>query len=343
MDNDREEFDIRGAVSKKHFDKLIEKKYPDWISPMLATLTHDVFSDDQWIYERKFDGERCIIYKQGKNIRLATRNKKEIGHRYPEIRNAISDVRCKNIIIDGEIVAFDGKVTSFSKLQKRMHLHKEEEIRASGIKVYYYIFDIMYAQDFELTQLPLRERKKILNNIIDFKDPLRYSIYRNKEGSKFFDEACQRDWEGIIAKRADSGYIQSRSRKWLKFKCSKSQEFLIIGYTDPKGHRIGFGALLIGYYAGDKLKYAGKVGTGFDESLLRSLYDRLKELEKEGRTIDSKEISGKNIHWVKPELVCQVGFTEWTDDGKLRHPRFKGLREDKEPREVVDERKRDKN
>ena len=169
-------------------------------------------------------------------------------------------------------------------------------------------------------------------------DPLRLTAHRNREGEKYFREACRRRWEGVIAKRAASRYVSRRTRDWLKFKCVNEQEFVIGGYTDPQGTRIGFGALLVGYYEHGRLMYAGKVGTGYDRSMLLDLSRQLRALERPSPPFASDELPRRNVHWVQPELVAQIGFTEVTRGGKLRHPRFVGLRRDKDPREVVLER-----
>jgi ATP-dependent DNA ligase len=190
---------------------------------------------------------------------------------------------------------------------------------------------------YDVTQVGLRDRKSLLKRAFSFEDPLRWVPHRNTDGKAFFEEACQKGWEGIIAKQADSPYVHSRSKKWLKFKCVNRQEFVIGGYTDPQGERIGFGALLLGYYEGDDLIYAGKVGTGFDDQALRRLSDRLSSLQRDTPPFSEHDGPSGEAHWVKPKLVAQVGFEEWTEHGKLRQPRFQGLREDKEPEDVVKE------
>lgn len=318
-------------------ENLKKKKQPDWISPMLATLTHDHFSDENWIYERKLDGERCVVYRDGKDLRLMSRNKKVINDQYPELAEAFKKQPGKHFIVDGEIVAFEGKVTSFSRLQKRMHVTDPKEIEKSGVAVYYYVFDILYVDRYELTDIALRHRKAILRRALDFDDPIRFLTHRNEEGLKFYREACRKGWEGLIAKDARSRYVRKRSKKWLKFKCVHQQEFVIGGYTDPEGERIGFGSLLLGYYKDDQLKYAGKVGTGFDDEMLKMLHGRMKKIEKKKPPFDIGKLPSKGVHWIKPKLVGEVGFTEWTGDGRLRHPRFLGLRDDKRAKDVVRE------
>ncbi|MEX0940409.1 MAG: non-homologous end-joining DNA ligase [Candidatus Babeliales bacterium] len=319
--------------------KIKEKSMPSWIPPMLATLTKDYFSKEGWIFERKLDGERIIIYKNKNDVSLKTRNKKTVNVAYPEIEDAIKKIKLKTCILDGEIVAFEGNITSFSKLQPRMHISKKEEAEKSSVAVYYYIFDLLYLEGADIRELPLRARKSLLKKSIAFEDPLRYMIHRNKEGKKYHKEACKKGWEGLIAKDTESTYVSKRSKKWLKFKCVNEQEFVIGGYTNPKGERIGFGALLLGYYKNDKLIFAGRVGTGFDDEMLETLSEELKKIKiKENPFAAKKEIATKDVHWVKPKLVGQVGFTEWTKEGKLRHPRFLGLRRDKDPKDVIREK-----
>jgi DNA ligase D-like protein (predicted ligase) len=234
-------------------------------------------------------------------------------------------------------VAFERNRTSFERLQGRMQITDVEEARQNPIAVYYYLFDIPYLAGYDTSNLSLRHRKSLLRQAIDFNDPLRFTPHRNTEGKAYFNEVCGKGWEGLIAKEAQSRYVHSRSSKWMKFKCINRQEFVIGGYTDPQGERIGFGALLIGYYAGDDLIYAGKVGTGYDDTMLERLSDRLSRIERQTPSFDSDDLPSKHVHWVTPELVGEVKFTEWTQDGKLRHPSFLGLRRDKDPQDVVRE------
>jgi DNA ligase D-like protein (predicted ligase) len=320
-------------LSDKQRDKLKKKKQPEWVSPMLATLTHEPFSDPDWIYERKLDGERCLAFVSSGDVTLKSRNDKDIGVSYPEIVETLEKHGRRDGIFDGEIVAFEGNRTSFSKLQNRMHVKNSEEARGRG-KVFYYVFDVIHTEGYDLSRLPLRKRKGIAKGAIDYRDPLRFLPHRNGEGLKYFKHACGKGWEGIIAKDGRSPYVHSRSTKWLKFKCTHEQELVVGGFTDPKGSRAGFGALLLGYYHRNRLRYAGKVGTGFDDRTLRELRERLDRLEIEDSPFGSDEGSGEGVHWVKPRLVAQIGFTEWTDDNRLRHPRFLGLRRDKDPEDV---------
>jgi DNA ligase D-like protein (predicted ligase) len=332
--NDR--LDTLSAAAK---EKLEKSPLPDWTEPMLATLTHDPFSDEEWMFERKLDGERCLAFGRDGNIRLMSRNRQPLNETYPEVVDALAGQDARRFVVDGEVVAFDGHVTSFSRLQARMHLSDPEEIAASPVNVYFYLFDVLYLGEHDLTGLPLRARKSLLKNSFQFDDPLRFTAHRNTAGEAFLAQACARGWEGLIAKRADSAYVHRRSRNWLKFKCVHRQEFVIGGYTDAQGERIGFGAILIGYYDDDALRYAGKVGTGYDDETLRALTKTFKARRRSSSPFD-ETVKEKHVHWIEPELVAQVGFTEWTDEGRLRHPRYLGLRRDKAPRDVVRESSR---
>jgi DNA ligase D-like protein (predicted ligase) len=205
--------------------------------------------------------------------------------------------------------------------------------------VFLYVFDLLWLDGHDVRSLPLRARKRLLRSALQFHGPVRWTQYRNRDGEELFAQACRKGWEGVIAKRADSPYVSTRSRDWLKFKCEQGQELVIGGYTAPKGSRVEFGALLLGYYDDGRFEYAGKVGTGFDEQTLHALGARLRDLQREEAPFaDPRSIRERGVTWVRPELVAQVGFTEWTSYGRLRHPRFLGLRDDKAASEVVRER-----
>jgi bifunctional non-homologous end joining protein LigD len=329
--------DLLESLPDEAKEQLQQKDQPQWMDPMLATLTDKRFSDPDWIYERKLDGERCIAYRKDGKVHLMSRNQKELNIKYPELVEILEDQEQGDFIIDGEVVAFEGNKTSFAKLQDRMHVSSEEEARKSGIRVFYYIFDMLYLDGYNITAVSLRHRKSLIKQALDYQDPIRYLTHRNEEGEKYYHEACQKGWEGLIAKDATSKYAGTRSKNWLKFKCVNQQEFVIGGYTEPHGERIGFGALLIGYYKDDDLIYAGKVGTGYDDETLRRMKSKMQELERKTPPFSGEDLPDKEIHWVTPNLVGEVGFTEWTEDGKLRHPRFLGLRDDKDPQDVVRE------
>jgi bifunctional non-homologous end joining protein LigD len=322
--------DVRSALTR------VEQ--PASVEPMAATLTEHRFSDPGWIFEPKLDGVRCLAFRAGRNVRLQSRTNKPMNHHYPELEEALEGQRTCDLILDGEIVAFEGNRTSFARLQRRMQIADRERARRSGVAVFLYLFDVLYADGYDLTGLPLRHRKAVLRASLTFDDPLRLTPHRNAEGESAYRAACAKGWEGVIAKRADSTYQHRRSRDWLKFKCINEQEFVIGGYTDPKGSRRAFGALLIGYYDDGRLRFAGKVGTGFDDRMLETLGARLGSIERDASPFGAARIPRTGVHWVEPALVGQVGFTEWTRDGQLGHPRFLGLREDKRARDVVRER-----
>lgn len=322
-----------------HERALLRKRaQPRWLQPMMATLTHKRFSDPDWIYERKLDGERVLGFGAGGKVRLLSRNAKNLGDTYPEVVDALRAQDVGEFIVDGEVVAFEGNQTSFARLQGRLQIRDPVRARNSGIAVYCYLFDLVHLVGYDLSQLPLVRRKSLLRKAIGYEDPLRFLPHRAEHGEAYYGEACANGWEGLIAKRASSHYVSRRSTDWLKFKCVAEQEFVIGGFTDPRGSRHGLGALLVGYYDDGRLRYAGKVGTGYTTRTLDDLSRRLRPLE---RAIPPFEPSGAlprhGVHWVEPELVAQIGFTEWTGDGRLRHPRFLGLRPDKRPREVVRE------
>jgi DNA ligase D-like protein (predicted ligase) len=330
--------DLFAGLSEAERARLIADGTPRWTPPMLATLTDEPFSRKGWLFERKFDGIRCLAYCDGRKIELYSRNRQSLNGSYPELVDALSSQCGCAFAADGEIVAFRNRQTSFAELQRRMGIHDPRAARASGVKVFYYLFDLLHWGGQRLTALPLRTRKRLLKRALAFKDPLRYTPHRNTVGEAAFAAACRQGWEGVIAKRADSRYIAKRSTDWLKFKCVNEQEFVIGGYTDPKGRREGFGALLLGYYERGELRYAGLVGTGFDTRQLRNLHAKLAGRERD-RSAFADPPRERGMHWVNPELVAEVAFTEWTDDGKLRHPRFLGLRDDKSPDSIVREQK----
>jgi bifunctional non-homologous end joining protein LigD len=305
---------------------------------MLATLTDRRFSDPNWIFETKLDGERCLTFRRGSAVRLLSRNQLPLGNTYPEIADAFHHDGGHDVVVDGEIVAFEGNRTSFARLQGRIGIKDPAEARRSGIAVFYYVFDLLHVDGYDLTGLPLHLRKNLLKRAVDIGRPLRLLAHRNTDGEAFSREACAKGLEGLIAKRRDSEYVHGRSADWLKFKCVLEQELVIGGFTDPAGSRMGFGALLVGYYERGSLRYAGKVGTGYDSATLVRLRRQLERLERPQSPFAEGDIRERDVHWVKPQLVAQVGFTEWTRDGRLRHPRFVGLRPDKAASEVVRER-----
>lgn len=228
--------------------RLRRRKQSKWTAPMLATLTDEPFSDERWIYERKLDGVRCLAFGNGKTVRLLSRNDNSQNEFYPELVQAVRRQAPSDFVVDGEIAAFEKGVTSFARLQTRMHRRRARAGPRRGVAVYYYVLDILHLDGRDTTALPLRRRKVLLRAALHFADPLRFTPHRNAHGERFLGEACRKGWEGLIAKRADSVYEHGRSTDWLKLKCVNRQELVIGGYTEPKGRRTGFGALLVGYY-----------------------------------------------------------------------------------------------
>jgi bifunctional non-homologous end joining protein LigD len=335
--------DLLTHLTSDERERVRRSDQPNWTEPMLATLTHDPFSDDGWIYERKLDGERCLVFREAGRTRLMSRNQKKLNDTYPELLEAVSRIEGHRFIVDGEIVAFEGDVTSFARLQQRLGVSDPDEARASNVKVYLYLFDLLHIDGYDVTALDQRSRKNLLRCLPGTDEPIRYTPHRNGDGLKYFREACDKGWEGLIAKHADARYQHGRSRDWLKFKCSNRQEFVIVGFTEPQGERVGFGALIIGYYQDGDLIYAGGVGTGFDDDFLKQWRKKLDRIERSSAPFDRAPSSadGDDVHWVTPEYVGEVAFTEWTDNGQLRHPRFIGMRDDKDAKEVQRERPKD--
>jgi bifunctional non-homologous end joining protein LigD len=282
---------------------------PDWLEPMAATLTQERFAGEEWLFERKFDGIRLLAYKHGREVKLYSRNR--LLQNLPSVADAVSAIPADELILDGE-VAWDGH---------------------SG----YHVFDILWLNGDNTTALPLEERRALLKKLT-FTAPMRRVELLDE--AEPWERARREGWEGVIAKRRGSPYEHRRSKHWLKMKIEASQELVVGGFTDPQGARVGLGALLVGYYEADDFVFAGKIGTGFDTTLLLDLRRRLDpiEIDKTPFTI-AKGLPRLRAHWVTPSIVVQVGFMEWTSNNKLRHPRLIGVRFDKRARDVVREQK----
>ena len=307
---------------------------------MLATLTDRRDFGDDWLLERKFDGERCVARKEGASVRLESRTAKDLTSTYPEVSRAIASERSRQLLLDGEVVAFDGDQTSFGRLQQRLGTTHPSPRVLSAYPVVFCVFDLLEFDGSDLRGRPLLERRARLTEALRPSAALQVSEAWRDDSRGRFALACRSGWEGLIAKRAEGPYVAGRSRDWLKLKCVAEQELVIGGYTDPAGSRTDFGALLVGYYEDGRLRYAGKVGTGYTAATLRDLGARLRDLETpEAPFVDARPIP-RGTHWVRPELVAQIGFAEWTNEDRLRQPRYLGLRDDKDPAEVVRERPR---
>ena len=299
-------------------------KIPFRISPMLATLVDKPFQLPGWIYEEKYDGIRILAYKEGSHVSLITRNGIVRTARYPDVAAAISKLKPRTLLLDGEVVVFDKhNVSHFQLLQQ-----------GKG-PVAYAVFDCLYLNGKDFRTSPLRERREMLTTL--FHGGGTGTVVLSEElaanGLKAFDVAKKRKLEGLVAKNLDAKYLEKRSREWLKVKVNRESEFVIGGYTKPGGSRQYLGALLIGVYEGKKLRYAGKVGTGFDTETLRKISVELKKL-RQNKSPFADEVREKTATFVRPKLVAQIAYTEWTKDGRLRHPAFLGLRDDKAAQEV---------
>jgi bifunctional non-homologous end joining protein LigD len=285
--------------------------FPEWLQPMAATLTQERFTGPEWIFERKFDGIRLLAFKNGPDVGLFSRNR--LPQNIPSVVQAIKSLPVDDLILDGEITWGRGKVT-------------------------YHVFDIMWLGGRDLTLLPLDERRELLGGLA-LTEPLERVVSLDALDDPLPWEVAQREgWEGVIAKRRDSLYEHRRSPHWLKMKCEMSQELVVGGFTDPQGKRVGLGALLVGYFDGDDFVFAGKIGTGFDTKLLLDLRAQLDQLEiPKPPFTKAVGLPRLRAHWVRPEIVVQVGFIEWTVHGKLRHPRLLSVCGDKPACEVVRE------
>jgi bifunctional non-homologous end joining protein LigD len=305
---------------------------------MLATLTDRRDFGDEWLLERKLDGERCVARKAGGDVRLESRTGKDLTGTYPEVSAAVAAQRARDLVLDGEVVAYEGDQTSFTRLQQRLGATRPSPEQVATYPVVFCVFDLLAVDGEDLTGRPLVERRARLTRVIRSSAALQHTEAWSDDSQRRFTEACRSGWEGLIAKRADAPYVAGRSKYWLKLKCVWEQEFVVGGYTDPGGSRTDFGALLVGYYEQGSLRYAGKVGTGFTAATLHDLGIRLRKLETaEPAFVDARPLP-RGAHWTRPALVAQIGFAEWTSDARLRQPRFLGLRDDKSPAEVVRER-----
>jgi bifunctional non-homologous end joining protein LigD len=287
---------------------MSEPSFPAWVEPMAATLTQDRFTGPEWIFERKLDGIRLLAFKNGAEIRLLSRNR--LAQTLPPIAAAMANLPAHDVILDGELTW-----------------------QAHSIR--YHVFDVMRLDGQDVTSWPLDARRALLDRL-----PLDPPFQRvpSLDEPTPWERACREGWEGVVAKRRDSSYEHRRSPHWLKMKCEASQELVVGGFTDPQGSRVGLGALLVGYFESVDFVFAGKIGTGFDRTLLLDLRGRLDALEiPEPPFTKSTGLPRLRAHWARPEIVVQVAFIQWTVHGKLRHPRLLGVRFDKAARDVVRE------
>jgi bifunctional non-homologous end joining protein LigD len=306
---------------------------------MLATLTDRRELGEGWLLERKFDGERLLAYVRGDAVRLRTRTHRDVTPAYPEVVAALAAQRLRAAVLDGELcaVAPDGEPLGFQALQRRLGVGDPPAALLEAAPVAIWLFDLVHHDGRDLRGLGTADREAALRDAVGPDGALVVTRHEPGDSASAYAAACQAGWEGIIAKRADAPYVAGRSRDWLKLKCLFEQELVVGGFTEPRGARTGFGALLVGYFEDGALRYAGKVGTGFDTRTLDDLAPRLPALEVADAPFADARPVPPGTHWVRPELVAQVAFAEWTRDGRLRQPRFLGLRDDKRPRDVVRE------
>jgi bifunctional non-homologous end joining protein LigD len=295
-------------VTNELFQFMSSSKFPEWVTPMAATLTQERFTGPEWTFEKKFDGIRLISFKDANGVQLFSRN--HLPQHLPSIAQAISSLPHSELILDGELTWHGGKTT-------------------------YHIFDCVWIDGRDLTAHPLDERRKVLEQL-GLKQPLELVTEIHHEAP--WELARNEGWEGVVAKHRNSPYEQKRSPNWMKMKCEFSQELVVGGFTDPQGKRVGLGALLVGYYEKNDLVFAGRVGTGFDTKLLLELREQLDQIEIP-KTPFTRAVGLPRLraHWVEPKVVVQVAFIEWTGNGKLRHPRLLGVRSDKVAGDVVRE------
>lgn len=309
---------------------------PRFIPPQLATLVDKAPEGDAWLHELKFDGYRMLCHLNRTKVTFWSRNGKDWTERFPKLAEAVKGLGVSSVILDGEVVAMDAAGrTSFQRLQQAIG-------KTGDAGLAFHLFDLLYLEGVLITRTPLIERKSVLEKLLKSqgkKSPLRYSDHVEGNGPAFFKQACDFGIEGIVSKLADSVYDSTRSKSWLKVKCLRRQEFVIAGYTISDKGMPGFGSLILGVYDKGKLVYAGRAGTGFSIQQRVVIQKKLDALAQASTpfAVKPKDPGLRRAVWAKPKLVGEVAFTEWTDDGSIRHPSFQGMREDKKPEEVVRE------
>jgi bifunctional non-homologous end joining protein LigD len=325
----------QSTKTQRRIEELKDDDGPTWtraratyVSPMLAQLAKSPPRAGDFVYERKLDGLRAIAVRNGTDVELWSRGHQSFNRRFAKIVEALAALLVDNFTLDGEIVAYDGEQTSFALLQAP----------GSSAQPVYEVFDVLHLLGNDTRKMPLADRRRLVAELFEADDLLRPVEILSGDPDRLLRTACRKGWEGLIAKRAESPYRSGRSPDWRKLKCSASQELVIGGYTEPQGKRSQLGAILVGYYENDgRLHYAGKVGTGFSEATLLDLGSKLaRRPRQESPFVDTPRVKG--AHWAKPDLVANIGFSEWTAAGKLRHPRFEGLRSDKKAADVRRER-----
>lgn len=310
------------------------RSMPAIIHPMLATLVDEPFSNPDWIFETKWDGFRSVCFIKNGSARFVSRNQLEMTANYPELRNIARQIIAKEAILDGEIVALDEYgMPRFQLLQPRVGRKSGIEALRGKAQIVYFVFDLLYCDGSDLTACELIERKAALEGILRPSSFVKFSEHIQGEGERFFKEIEKFHLEGMMAKRAASPYVQKRSTDWLKVKTVQRSEVVIGGYTQPRGARSHFGALVVGLYRGDDLHYVAHTGGGFNERTLEKIYKLLQPLKTDRSAFVVTPKTNEPVQWVKPKLVAEVKFSEWTADSRMRQPIFVGLREDKKPQD----------
>lgn len=322
-------------VDVKKLPGARKSKLPSFIPPQLATLVKEPPTGDEWLHELKFDGYRMLCRIDRGRVRVWSRNGKDWTEKFQNVVEAVKSLKTTSAMLDGEIVIVDAQGrSSFQQLQRAMG-------KATTTGFAYEVFDLIYLDGFSLTQTPLKHRKELLQNLVGSNSHgvIRYSEHINGSGDDFFKHACEYGIEGIVSKLANSHYESTRNRNWLKVKCVKQQEFVVAGYTPSSKGLPGFGSLVLGVYEKAKLVYAGRVGTGFTFKQRSDLKEQLDKVSRKTSplAVIPKDPGLRQTHWIEPKMIAEVAFMEWTSDGSIRHPSFQGLREDKNPKEVVRE------
>lgn len=318
---------------------------PSAIHPMLATSVDDPFDGPEWLFEIKWDGYRAVAFIENGKLRLVSRNQNELTSRYPELKDLPSFVKAKNAILDGEVVALDEEGrASFSLMQQRTGFRPggHRATAKSEVQVLYYAFDLLYLDGHDWRRVPLEQRKKKLASLLVSGDSVRYSDHYEKQGKALFEMARAKGLEGILAKKRDSIYQERRSTDWLKIKITHRLECVIGGYTEPEGSRAHFGSIVLGLYDKQgRLIHVGQAGSGFDHQSLEEIWKLLKKRETKKNPFFGEVEALRKVYWVKPELVAEIEYAEWTDGAnagsgpKLRAPVFLGLRDDKDPKDCL--------
>ncbi|HMJ50695.1 MAG TPA: non-homologous end-joining DNA ligase [Polyangiaceae bacterium] len=327
----------KDAESKRQARAKTKAPFPAHTEIQLATLVDAVPVGDEWVHEIKLDGYRLIAELRSGGVKLKTRGDQDWTARFPRLVEALEGIDVETAIFDGEVVVLDEHgVSDFQLLQNALSAGARQS-------PHYFVFDLLYLDGHDLRQLPLVERKKRLRVVLGpstkSKSAIHYCDHVIGRGEVFYTQACELGLEGVVSKRGDRPHFAGRTREWVKTKCSRQQEFVIGGYTDPAGSRQNLGALLLGVHENGRLVYAGKVGTGFSQASLAQIHQRLEPLGRDDSPFDDvPRADQRGVHWVKPALVAEVRFTSFTQDGRLRHPTFRGLRDDKRPEEVIRER-----